>query len=194
MTTVNEDIDAIAAEPTQLTLESGFPIKVLRIRTRATMSLLKILTRGAGEALAMLRVPGDDVTQEEFTGQLLGAVILSIPEAEDETIEFINRVVEPANLHEGPRISPGDAAWNQDQWDILAAELQDPELEDLVTIVSEIVKIEGPHVLALGKRIVALFPTAKAVEEKATAPEKKPRVSRSRATKAVASSKSDSEG
>ena len=93
MATVNNDVDAILAEPQILTLESGLPINVLRIRTRATMSLLKILTRGAGEALATIRF-GEGTSQEEFTGQLLGAVILSIPEAEDETIEFIQRVVE----------------------------------------------------------------------------------------------------
>ena len=188
MTTVNEDIDAIAAEPKDLTLESGFPIKVLRIRTRATMSLLKILTRGAGEALATIRF-GQDVTQEEFTGQLLGAVILSIPEAEDETIEFINRVVEPAKLIEG-RLTPGDISWNADQEDLLRAELRDPSLDDLVTIVEEIIRVEGPHVLALGKRLAALLPTAlKAEEQKETA---KPKTTRSR--KAPVSSKSDSKG
>ena len=180
MTTVNEDIDALAAEPKDLTLESGFPIKVLRIRTRATMSLLKILTRGAGDVLTQVKF-GDGITQEEFTGTLLGAVVLSIPEAEDETIEFLNRVVEPAKLIDKPRLSPGDIEWNQEQEDILRAELQDPSLDDLVTILSEIIKIEGPHVMALGKRLAALLPTAKAVAEK-TPP--KPRAKR-----AVASSK-----
>ena len=107
MTTVKEDIDAIAAEPQELTLESGFPIKVLRIRTRATMSLLKILTRGAGEALMAIRV-GSDTSQDEFVGTLLGAVVMSIPEAEDETVEFINRIVEPAKLIDKPRLTPGD--------------------------------------------------------------------------------------
>lgn len=165
MTTVSEDIDAIAAEPLKVTLESGFEIKVLRIRTRATMSLLKILTRGAGEALAGIRV-GSDVTPQEFTGQLLGAVILSIPEAEDETIEFLNRVVEPAQLREGPRLTPGDVEWNADQEDLLRAELRDPSLDDLITIVSEIVNVEGPHIMALGKRVAALLPTAMAAEKK----------------------------
>lgn len=188
MTTATTDIDAIASdeESKPLTLESGLPIKVLRIRTRATMSLLKILTRGAGEALATIRF-GEDVTQEEFTAQLLGAVILSIPEAEDETIEFLNRVVEPGSLIDKPRLSPGDIEWNQEQWDLLAAELRDPSLDDLVTIVSEIVKVEGPHVLALGKRIAALLPMALATETKKDQPQKPAR-------KVSASSKSASKG
>lgn len=188
MTTVNEDIDAIAAEPKDLTLESGFPIKVLRIRTRATMSLLKILTRGAAEAIAGLTLT-EDSTQAEFTAQLMGAVLLAVPEAEEETIEFLQRMVEPAKLNTGIRLSPGDIEWNQDQWDILKAELQDPSLDDLVTIVEAIIKAEGPHVMALGKRLRALLPTARAVEEKAQ--EKTP-VKRTR--KASSSSKTDSKG
>lgn len=189
MTTVNEDIDAIAAEPKELTLESGFPIKVLRIRTRATMSLLKILTRGAGEALMAIRV-GADTSQDEFVGTLLGAVVMSIPEAEDETVEFINRIVEPAKLIDKPRLTPGDIEWNQDQEDLLRAELRDPSLDDLITIVEEVVKIEGPHIMALGKRLAALLPTAQKVEEKNEAA--KPKTPRSR--KAPASSKNASEG
>lgn len=188
MTTVNEDIDAIAADPTPLTLESGLPIKVLRIRTRATMALLKILTRGAGEALFSLRMT-QDTDQEEFIGQLLGAVLFSIPEAVDETIEFVNLIVEPAQLHTGPRLTPGDVEWNAEQEALLAAELYDPSLEDLVTIVEAIVKLEGPHVMALGKRLAALFPTAQAVESKKTDQQ-----SQKPARKATASSKKSSEG
>lgn len=184
MATVNNDVDAILAEPQILTLESGLPINVLRIRTRATMSLLKILTRGAGEALATIRF-GEGTSQEEFTGQLLGAVILSIPEAEDETIEFLRRVVEPANLRTGSRLTAGDREWNSDQEALLAAELEDPSLDDLVTIVSEIVKVEGPHIMALGKRLAAILPTALKVEEQKKdqpqkhAPKRKPSSSRS---------------
>lgn len=184
MTTVNEDIDAIASDPKPLALESGLPIKVLRIRTRATMSLLKILTRGAGDAISDLSFT-EDSTQAEFTGQLLGAVLLAIPGAEDETVEFIQRMVEPGDLVTSVRLTPGDIEWNQERWDLLQAELQDPSLEDLVTIVSEIVKVEGPHVVALGKRLRLLLPTAQAVEEKTqdSAPAKRTR-------KASASSKS----
>lgn len=183
MTTVNEDIDAISAEPTPLTLESGLPIKVLRIRTLATMALLRILTRGAGEALLSLRL-GGDTTEEEFTGALLGAVLFSIPETPTETIEFINLMVEPGNLNTMPS-NPGDFAHNQEQYDLLRAELADPSLEDLVTIIEQIVKLEAPHVVALGKRLATLFPTALKAE-------KKDQQSQKPAPKARASSKTSS--
>jgi hypothetical protein len=200
MTTVSVDVDALVADPIPLSLVSGFPIKVERLRTRATMALLKILTRGAGEALLTLRI-GPDMDAEQFTGVLLGAVLVSIPEAEDETIEFINKMVSPANLHEGPRITPGDRAWNEEQEEILRGELEDPELDDLMVIVSEIVKNEAPHVLALGKQLVALLPIALRANksdqtpdspiDQTSAPTSTPRAPRK---KAVASSESDSKG
>lgn len=199
MTTVSVDVDALVADPIPLTLISGFPIKVERLRMRATMALLKILTRGAGEALLSMRL-GRDTDPEEFTGVLLGAILVSIPEAEDETIEFIRRMVSPAIIHEG-RITPGDKAWNDEQYETLRNELEDPELDDLMTILSEIIKNEAPHVLALGKQLVALLPVALRAEksdqksdgtgEPPTAPTSKPRVARK---KAVASSESDSKG
>lgn len=156
MTTGNTDIDAIAAEPTPLVLANGQEVKIERLRTRALMSLLKILTRGASEALATIRF-GDDVSQEEFTGQLIGAVVLAIPEAEDETIEFINRMVSPSGVRTGGRLSKADIERNVEMEQELRRTLDDPELDDLVKIISEIVKTEAPHIIALGKTLGALI-------------------------------------
>ena len=94
-------------------------------------------------------------------------------------------MVEPANLRTGSRLTAGDREWNSDQEALLAAELEDPSLDDLVTIVSEIVKVEGPHIMALGKRLAAILPTALKVEEQKKdqpqkpAPKRKPSSSRS---------------
>jgi hypothetical protein len=195
MTTVNPDIDALAAESTELTLLSGFPIKVNRIKTRALLSLMKILAHGVGDVLMQARF-GPDTDPQEFAGQLLWAVVLSIPEAEDETIEFINRIVVPAQLKTGPRLSPGDRAWNEEQEEILKEELEDPEIDDLFTIVSEVIKNEADHVLALGKQILSLLPVAKATAKteklaEATSATARTRTSTAR-KKASASSKSAS--
>lgn len=168
MTTVNTDIDTIAAEDTPLTLESGFEVKVERLRTRATMSLLKILTRGAGAILSEIKV-GADMDPVEFAGQLAGAVVLSIPEAEDETIEFINRMVSPAKLKEGKRLTEADLIHNAKLDEQLREELDDPSLEDLETILYEIITNEAPHILALGKRLAVLL---KAQQANATAKQK----------------------
>ncbi len=156
MTTGNKDIDIIAADPTPLTLESGFEIHIERLRTRALMSLLKILTRGAAEVLPSLRF-GEDVSQEEFTGQLLAAIVLAIPEAEEETIAFVNRMVTPAGLVTEGRLTKQDVINNAQLEEELRAQLNDPELSDLVTILSQIITVEAPHIIALGNQLGALL-------------------------------------
>lgn len=156
MTTENNEIDTLVAEPTPLTLASGFEVKVERLRTRALMSLLKILTRGAADVMAELRFNESEDAQS-FAAQLMGAVFLSIPEAEDETIQFVNRMVVPAGLKEGGRLTKAAIEENLKLEAELREQLQDPELEDLLTIVSEIIRVEAPHVMALGKRLATLI-------------------------------------
>lgn len=154
MTTGNNDLDALDAEPTPLKLASGTHIKVERLKTRAMMSLLKILTRGASEVLSQIQF-GEETSQEDFTGQLIGATLLAIPEAEDETIEFVQRMVSPAGLKEGRSKAALEFNLNLEQQ--LREELNDPELEDLFVIVQAIITNEAPHVRALGNQFGVLF-------------------------------------
>jgi hypothetical protein len=156
MTTGNTDIDTLAPEATPVALVSGTQIKVERLKTRALMSLLKILTRGASEVLPTLSFDPNTST-EAFTGQLLGAVIIAIPEAEDEAVEFINRMVFPAGLHDGARLTAIEKAENEQAEAELRLELVDPEIDDLVTILEQIIKVEAPHIVALGKRLALLL-------------------------------------
>ena len=152
---VSKDIDTIASEPVPLALESGFKINVERLRTRQTMKLLKILTAGAGDVLGTLRF-SEDADTAEFTGQLLGAMLLAIPDAEEETVAFIRAMVNPRDLIEDARSKP-EKEVNENLLAALDAELENPELGDLVTIVEQIVKNEAPHILALGKRLALLL-------------------------------------
>lgn len=154
--TGNVDIDTLSSEPALMTLESGLKVHIERLRTRAMMSLLKILTRGASEVLPTLTF-SEDTSPSDFTGQLVGAVVLAIPEAEDETIQFVNRMVTPADLVQGTRLSQADAESNAALIERLAEELYDPTLDDLANIVTRIIVIEGPHIQALGKSLGALI-------------------------------------
>ena len=169
MTTGNTDLDTISSDPIPLTLESGFEIKIERLKTRALMALLKILTRGAAEVLGTLSFNSES-SQEEFTGQLLAAVVLAIPEAEDETVEFIQRMVSPAGIKEG-RLSKAEIQENVELEMTLRNELYDPEIGDLITIVSEIVTNEAPHIRALGNQLGVLlkaFQTSDAAKQGAS--------------------------
>lgn len=154
MTTENTEIDTLDPQPTPLALASGTKIEVERLRTRQLMKLLRILTRGAGDLLGSLSIDAETST-EEFAGQLIGAVVISIPEAEDETIEFIQAMVSPLGLV--PVRTKGDREYNAKIGEALYEELQNPELDDLVTIIEQVVRNEAEHILALGKRLAVLL-------------------------------------
>ncbi len=157
MTTVSTDVDTLTAEAEPLELTSGLTVSVKRIRTRETFKLMRILTRGVSGSIGSLLMAGND-DEESFTGALLGAVIVAVPEAEDEAIDFIQAMVEPAKLIQDPRTKP-ERESNQEQYDRLARELQNPELEDTIVIIERVVRNEAPQIRALGNRLALLLKT-----------------------------------
>ncbi len=175
------DTDILLHEPTELTLASGLPVKVLRLKTRALLALLRILLRGTGDALFSGKLdPNDDGFQQ----QLMFAVMFSIPEGPDETLAFLRAMIEPAQLRTTGRITKGDEAWNEEQWDKLDADLLDPELEDLIDIVVAIVQNEAPHIQALGKKLTGLVKTLGPSLQKTSSEESAPKKSSRRVSKA----------
>jgi len=171
--TTNPDIDTLASESSVITLESGFEVTVQRLKTRQTMRLLKILTRGASDALMTIKF-GEDTSTEDFTGSLLAAVVLSIPEAEDETIDFIKGMVLPVGYIESKRLSIPEQEINAELDARLDVEMEDPELGDLISIAERVVTIEAPHIQALGKRLALLFQVQqKSLAAKSSASSKK---------------------
>jgi hypothetical protein len=152
----NTDTTALTGEGRQVTLSTGTVVTVQRLKVRQTMSLLKIITRGAGNALNQLSFDAD-TDAAQFGVQLGATIIFAIPEAEDETIEFIQRMVAPEGLIEGKKLSKPEQEINEAKWDALVAELDNPELDDLVTIIEVVMEAEAPHLLALGKRLALLW-------------------------------------
>lgn len=154
MTTSTTDADLIAAEPSPLVLASGLPVQVERLKTRQTMRLLKILTRGAGFALSDLSKGNPE--EDGFLEAFLLTVVLAIPEAEDETVAFVRSMVSPVGLIDDPRSKP-EFEVNAELIARIDAEFENPELEDLVAVLERVVRVEGPHLQALGKRLAVLL-------------------------------------
>jgi hypothetical protein len=177
--TTETDTDLIASESGPVTLVSGRQVNVERLRTRQTMRLMKILTRGGGAALADIDLSSGD---QDAAVALLGAVIFSIPEAEDETIDFVRSMVTPVGLVADPRSRP-EIEVNDALFANLADEFENPELDDLVTVLERVIKVEAPHLIALGKRLALLVKTFQQ-SETAKAPAKK-RTSSSRSGSAA---------
>lgn len=142
-----------------VTLMSGQVVDIVPLKLRETMKLLKIVTRGAGAVLEQLM--GElDLNDPVAFAQTLGAlVIMSIPEAENEAIEFIQAMVRPAdydNLTQEVKIT---------EVNTLMTDLNNPELEDVITIVERVIRRESEDIRNLGKRVAAAFKMARKVGE-----------------------------
>lgn len=151
MTTDN----SLISEPTVVTLQNQFQVNIERLKTRQLFKLLKIITRGAGEVLPTLSVNAS-TSQEEFAGTLLAAMIFAIPEAEEETVEFLKSMVTPADIRE-PVKSKMDEEHNDQQRAMLAVIFDNLEIEDLIDVLEKIVELEAPHIVSVGKRLGTLL-------------------------------------
>lgn len=153
---VSNDVDALSPSPDSLTLESGLVVHVERLRTRGMFKLLKIVTRGAGPIIMQMPLDFDD--SEAFVSQLLTVVVMAIPEAEDEAIDFIRFMVTPEEYKKDAK-SKADIEKNKQLFERLAEELDDPSPSDTINIISAIIQNEANDIQALGKQLAALFKT-----------------------------------
>lgn len=154
------DVEVILPEDEYVTLSSGTKISLQPLKARQFFKLLRIITHGAGGMLLNMKFSGED-TPEEFGAKLLALVGFSIPDAEDEVIDFLLAMTKPVGLIEGKALNKQDREINNKLSEDLVAELYNPELEDLVTLVEAVVKREAEDLQALGKRLMAMFDLAK---------------------------------
>jgi hypothetical protein len=147
------EVQALESEPTSLTLSNGISVSVNRLKTRETLKLLKILTRGAGYALSSIDLKN---SAEDFSETLVMAAVFAIPEAENETIDFLRAMVIPEGLNLTAKTKAARAE-NEELIEALDDYLSNPELDDLLDIISEIIKQEAPHLQELGKKMALLL-------------------------------------
>ncbi len=157
------ELSALDPIPEQVKLESGTIVVFEDLKARQFFRLLRIVTHGAMPLMQDMSLfqldPEADAT--EFTGRLLSVLLLSIPDAEDEAIEFVNSMVKPYGLIEGRKLNKADAERNNALRTALAEELYNPTLEDLFTVIEAVVRRESADIQALGKRLAAMFKLAK---------------------------------
>lgn len=151
------DLSTLIPESRELELSDGRTVLINELRTRELLKLLRVIVRGGGPLIASL-----DFSSDDFAGRLIAVVVFSIPEAEDEAIEFIQSLVNPVGLLERPR-SKADREYNEELRADLDDFLSNPELEDTVSIITTVVRFEAVHIQALGKQIQVLLPMASAI-------------------------------
>ena len=146
-----DEADRLDPQPTPMVLESGTEFDIAPLKLRQFLRLLRIVTRGAADVLDSANLNFED--PQDFLQTFIGMVLFSIPEAEDETVDFIQSMVVPKGLTGNPakdRIAVND----------LLAELDNPSLEDTVTIVQRIIERESEDLRALGKRLAGMLTVA----------------------------------
>jgi hypothetical protein len=143
------DIDRIDPLPGRATLSSGTEVAIQPLKTRQLFKLLRIVTHGGASMFGQIKFY-DGMGDDELVGQLLGLVIFSIPDAEDETIDFVTSMVLPVTYPTGDRKQDDQLLKD------LARELYNPELDDLITIIEAVLKAEASDLKALGNRIAAM--------------------------------------
>jgi len=154
---LNKDVEVLSSDVDDeaLVLLDGTKVYVQRLRTRQLFKLLKILTVGAADMLSNLSF-SSETTEEDFAAQMVALIAVSIPEAEDEAIEFVRSMLLPEGIIERPR-TRDERDQNEEKMTALAFALENPELEDLFDIFNRIVRNEAPTIQSLGKKIRVMF-------------------------------------
>lgn len=154
-----EQLEVFDPETETLILKSGFKVKLLPLKTRAFFKLLRILTRGAAPFLGDAQFRLTNVGDDDFMSRLSALLIIAVPEAEDEAIEFLQALVEPADLV-AKNPSKDQIKANVELRVELINELQDPDIEDLVELINAIIQHEAKDIQSLGKRLQRMMTVA----------------------------------
>lgn len=167
-----QELDALDPVPGQVKLSSGTVVVLEDLKARQFFKLLRIVTHGALPVMQDMSIfkMDPDADTAEFTGRLLSLMLLSIPDAEDETLEFVRSMCKPYGLIEGRKLNNQDTERNNALWASLDQELFNPELDDLVDIIEAVVRREAKDIQALGKRLGAMLNLAEKTGQLKSAP------------------------
>jgi hypothetical protein len=151
------ELDRLSPEGAVVKLSNGSAVRLVRLKTIQLFALMKILTHG-GMGAGIMDALDFSLPPEEFVQRLLTILVLSIPDAALEAMQFIRLMVEPEGLAEGGKLSKKDQQENQARWEAMNVYLSNPPPEDTLDIIVAVIKQEAPEFQALGKRLAQVIP------------------------------------
>jgi hypothetical protein len=140
---------------TKFKLTSGTEVEIQPLKLRQFLKFIKILTSGASEIWSNMQIDTNDMNA--FMRDIAGLALFAIPEAEEQTVDFLKSIVMPANMPEG-----NDRASRDKRLEMLTAlyaELDNPDLDDALSLIQAIIEAEAADLMALGKRLRRMFET-----------------------------------
>lgn len=157
---MSDELTVLLSDDTRrVTLGSGTVVVLERLRMRQFFRLMRIVTHGAGSAISRTSLNVDD-SMEHFITQLTMLILFAIPDAEQETLDFLVSMCKPDGLIEGRTLTKLDRERNAALTATLHAELDNPDPEDFVLLLEVIVRREAADLQALGKKLISMFKTA----------------------------------
>jgi hypothetical protein len=148
------EIERITPTPRRVVLSSGQVVELVRLQTRQLFALLKILTHG-GMGAGILNALDFSLPADEFVQRLVTMLLLSIPDAAQEALEFIALMVQPAGLIRAAKLSKDQREANQRMWDEMNSALVNPDPGDTIDVIVAIIEQEAPEFQALGKKLAS---------------------------------------
>lgn len=150
------ELDTLDPVPQRITLSTGTAVEFEALKARQFFKLLRIVTHSAAGMLT--QVDGlFNGSGADTAGKFAAMLIMSIPDAIDETVEFLFSMVKPAGLIVKNNLDKNEDAYNKKLWEKLVEDLGNPELEDLIDLVEAIFKREADDLAALGKKLQKLL-------------------------------------
>jgi hypothetical protein len=146
------ELDHLDPDPITVKLSNGSAVDLVRLETLQLFALLKILTHG-GLGNGLLSSLDFSLPPDEFTTRLITMLVLSIPDAGLEAMEFIRLMAEPHGLAKGRKLSKKDTEDNQARWAAMNDYLRNPPIEDTMDIIIAIIEQEAPHFQSLGNKL-----------------------------------------
>lgn len=136
-----EDLEVILPDLSEPVTLGGIQARVRRLKTREFAALLKIITTGLGGALSTIRV---DLASPATAARDFGALLmLAVPNAIEEMINFLAVVCEPVDENDRPA---------------LAKYLRDnPDIEDLMVVVERVAEQERDEIRMLGGKAQSMW-------------------------------------
>jgi hypothetical protein len=165
------EIDRIDPDPgAPFEIQNGNKYRLQRLKTRQFMRLLRVLTVGAGPMLVQeaFRFAGTASTDEErekesreFAQRFLTLVMLSIPDAEQQTLDFIKSMVLPAEFLDQAGLTEQQMQRNGTLLGEQEKDWHNPEIEDTIAVCERIVRQEARDLYELGNRLARMWQFAR---------------------------------
>ena len=155
----SQELDAL--DPIQETFElsSGVTVLIEPLRTRQFFRLFRIITHGAPSYLEGSLTGLVEGDPDEVTTRLVAMIVFSIPEAEEQTMDFLTSMVRPVGLEQAGG-NKAAATRNSQKWNEVEAAMINPSMDDTLGIVELIIRRESKDLAALGKRLVSMLEMA----------------------------------